>query len=250
MGYPIGRLHPRRGCKRLKGQSDDSIRLGGQVRVGLRVGHWHGRDRHGGRGRMRDEYVRHRRVLDHGCLPKSSGPLGDQHGKYLGGHLRTFSQRTKPPEKRKLMTSTPSAKTATAARVTGFLALLAAGAALLVLFAAAAHPALGNSSHNAEHAIGMHRPACASNTLACARTTRPTRPPVTRPPGGGWPLRPNAARAQQLADRAGNAAGESQDRWYRPRPRRSLHARSKQSGARPAALTRQFDKTLATLTGS
>jgi hypothetical protein len=55
------------------------------------------------------------------------------------------------------MTSTPNAKTATAARVAGFLALLAAGAALLVLFAAAAH-ALGTSSHNAEHAVKMHRP--------------------------------------------------------------------------------------------
>jgi hypothetical protein len=58
------------------------------------------------------------------------------------------------------MTSIPSAKTATAARVAGFLALLAAGAALLVLFAAAAH-ALGNSSHNAEHTVGMHRPGAA-----------------------------------------------------------------------------------------
>jgi hypothetical protein len=59
------------------------------------------------------------------------------------------------------MTSTPSTKTATAARVTGFLALLAAGAALLVLFAAAARAALGNSSHHAEHAVGMHRPGAA-----------------------------------------------------------------------------------------
>ena len=59
------------------------------------------------------------------------------------------------------MTSTPSAKTATAARVAGFLALLAAGVALLVLCAAAAHAALGNSSHNAEHAVGMHRPGAA-----------------------------------------------------------------------------------------
>jgi hypothetical protein len=59
------------------------------------------------------------------------------------------------------MTSTPSAKTATAARVAGFLALLAAGAALLVLFAAAAHAALGTSSHNAQHAVGMHRPGAA-----------------------------------------------------------------------------------------
>ena len=49
------------------------------------------------------------------------------------------------------MTSTPSAKTATAARVAGFLAL----------FAAAAHAALGTSSHNAQHAVGMHRPGAA-----------------------------------------------------------------------------------------
>ncbi len=80
--------------------------------------------------------------------------------------------------------------------------------------------------------------------------TRPPRPPVTCPPGGRSPLRRNAARAQQLADRAGNTAGESQDCRYRRRPRRSLHSRSKQSGARLAALTRQFDKALATLTGS
>jgi hypothetical protein len=59
------------------------------------------------------------------------------------------------------MTSTPHAKTATAARVAGFLALLAAGAALLVLFAAAAHAALGASSHTAEHAAAMHRPGAA-----------------------------------------------------------------------------------------
>ena len=58
------------------------------------------------------------------------------------------------------MTSILSAKTGTAARVAGFLALLAAGAALLVLFAAAAH-ALGNSSHNAERTVGMHRPGAA-----------------------------------------------------------------------------------------
>jgi hypothetical protein len=55
--------------------------------------------------------------------------------------------------------------------------------------------------------------------------------------------------AQRLADRAGNTAGESQDCRYRPRPRHSLHSRSKQSGARLAALTRQFDKTLATVPG-
>jgi hypothetical protein len=59
------------------------------------------------------------------------------------------------------MTSTPNAKTATAARVAGFLALFAAGAALLVLFAAAAHAALGTSAHNAEHAVGIHRPGAA-----------------------------------------------------------------------------------------
>jgi hypothetical protein len=40
-------------------------------------------------------------------------------------------------------------------------ALLAAGAALSVLFAAAAHAALGASSHNAQHAVGMHRPGAA-----------------------------------------------------------------------------------------
>jgi hypothetical protein len=59
------------------------------------------------------------------------------------------------------MTSTPNAKTATAARVAGFLALFAAGTALLVLFAAAAHAALGASSRNAEHAVAMHRPGAA-----------------------------------------------------------------------------------------
>ena len=59
------------------------------------------------------------------------------------------------------MTSTFSAKAAVAARVAGFLALLAAGAALLVLFAAAAHAALGTSSSNAKHAVGMHRPGAA-----------------------------------------------------------------------------------------
>lgn len=59
------------------------------------------------------------------------------------------------------MTSTPNAKTATAARVAGFLALFAAGTALLVLFAAAAHAALGASSHNAEHPVAMHRPGAA-----------------------------------------------------------------------------------------
>lgn len=55
------------------------------------------------------------------------------------------------------MTSTFSPKAAVAARVAGFLALLAAGAALLVLFAAAAHAALGTSSSNAKHAVVMHR---------------------------------------------------------------------------------------------
>jgi hypothetical protein len=61
------------------------------------------------------------------------------------------------------MTSTPNAKAATAARVAGFLALLAAGAALLVLFAAAAH-ALGSSSPKPEHAVGMHRPGAAPHS--------------------------------------------------------------------------------------
>ncbi|MGO9156930.1 hypothetical protein [Mycobacterium sp.] len=55
------------------------------------------------------------------------------------------------------MTSTFSPKAAVAARVAGFLALLAAGAALLVLFAAAAHAALGTSSPNAKHAVVLHR---------------------------------------------------------------------------------------------
>jgi hypothetical protein len=59
------------------------------------------------------------------------------------------------------MTSTPDEKTATAARVAGFLALFAAGAALLVLFAAAAHAALATSSYNAEHTVAMHRPGAA-----------------------------------------------------------------------------------------
>ena len=59
------------------------------------------------------------------------------------------------------MTSTPNAKAATAVRVAGFLALLTAGAALLVLFAAAAHAALGTSSPKAEHAVNMHRPGAA-----------------------------------------------------------------------------------------
>ncbi len=59
------------------------------------------------------------------------------------------------------MTSTPNARTASAARVAGFLALLAAGAALLVLFAAAAHAALSAAPQTAEHAAGMHRPGAA-----------------------------------------------------------------------------------------
>ena len=84
------------------------------------------------------------------------------------------------------MTSIPSAKTAPAARVAGFLALLAAGAALLVLFAAAAH-ALGNSSQTPHTTpstpSGCTAPAprltCASNTLACARTVADTAAPTT-----------------------------------------------------------------------
>jgi hypothetical protein len=58
------------------------------------------------------------------------------------------------------MTSTPHAKAGTPARVAGFLALLAGGAVLLVLFAAAACAALSASSPQA-HAAGMHRPGAA-----------------------------------------------------------------------------------------
>jgi len=154
------------------------------------------------------------------------------------------------------MTSTPSAKTATAARVTGFLALLAAGAALLVLFAAAAHAALGNSSHNAEHAFGMHRPGAAPHLRQQhsglrkdgGRHGRPDHQLRTHRAADGrsGQMRPaHSSSRTELATLRGNdeTAGTARVHGARYTPR------SKQSGARLAALTRQFDKTLATLTG-
>ena len=96
------------------------------------------------------------------------------------------------------MTSTPNAKTATAARVAGFLALFAAGAALLVLFAAAAHAALGASSAQADTPSGCTAPAprrtSATSTPACARTLADTAGPITScaPTGRGLPLRPKS----------------------------------------------------------
>jgi hypothetical protein len=71
------------------------------------------------------------------------------------------------------MTSTPSAKTATAARVAGFLAL----------FAAAAHAALALPHTTPSTPSGCTAPApratCVSNTLACARTVADTAAPTT-----------------------------------------------------------------------
>ena len=89
------------------------------------------------------------------------------------------------------MTSTPSAKTATAARVAGFLALLAAGTALLVLFAAAAHAA---------PVIPRTTPSTPSGCTA--RRRAPPAPATLWPAQGRWPPRParSPVHAHQAAD--------------------------------------------------
>ena len=79
------------------------------------------------------------------------------------------------------MTSIPSAKTATAARVAGFLALLAAGAALLVLVRRRCpRPWQFLTRRRARRRDApAPRLTCASNTLACAGTVADTAAPTT-----------------------------------------------------------------------
>ena len=124
-------------------------------------------------------------------------------------------------------TSTPNAKTATAARVAGFLALFAAGTALWSCSPPRPTPPWvlprTTPSTPSRCTARASRPTCADQHSGLRQGRGRHSRPITRstPTSGRVPLPRGAPRAQRPAGPAGLAAVGPQDRPSRPRPGRS-----------------------------